>query len=808
MVDVTRTNPTKYLTRKPIAIAVHNNRMLKQIPAVALSLSVALGSSSGVYAADADAAVLEEVVVSARKRDESLQDAPLSIQAINSTALKELGITSFENYALMLPSLSYQTAGPGLSQIYMRGASDGGDGNASGQSPSVAVYLDEQPVTAIGRNLDIHIYDIARVEALAGPQGTLFGASSQGGTLRIITNKPSVEEFEAGFDVGYADTKDGKDSYSAEAYVNQPLGDAAALRVVAWKTKDGGYIDNIAGTRTYALFDAAGNTNLVTEDNNAYVEDDFNELNNKGARAALKIDLNENWSTTAGFIYQKNDTDGVWFHDPDNPNGEVGDLEIQRFNDDSSHDEFKQYSLTVEGDLGFASLTYAGAYMDRDVEYNNDYSEYADYYSTSWIQYYSCNYYEDPGPATAQCTSNNIFYEEDNSYDRQSHEVRLQSQGDSKFQYITGLYYEDATHKYRQEWIQPGMAQGPQFNQFVPNWTSTADSQYLWYLTDQKREDKQYAVFGEFSYDITDDLTGMLGGRYFKNESSLKGVSGYGVLAPGFPALYVDEDVDDKDSIFKANLNYSIIEDKNIYFTWSQGYRPGGLNRDQTPLVNIDYKPDHLTNWEFGWKTTWMDQRLRWNGAAYFMQWEDMQFTKFDSSFGSPVGLTLNIGDAEIKGLESDITFIPAEGWTLSAAVAFNNAELSKDFVIGGNSSPSGTELPFVPEWKYNLNARYEFNIGEFNVFAQAVYAYVGDSYNDIFKYTGGDASVDTREEQADYDNINLTTGIDQDGWGVDLYVYNLTDERAELTRSSVSYDTSITTNRPRTIGIKYRMRF
>ncbi|MCH8099776.1 MAG: TonB-dependent receptor [Proteobacteria bacterium] len=198
-------------------------------------------------------AVLDEIIVTASKRSENLQDVPISITALSSTALEELGITDFDSYAQMLPTLSYKSVGPGTATLIMRGASDGGDGNASGSQPSVGLFLDEAPVTTIASNLDIHIYDIARIEALAGPQGTLYGASSQSGNLRIITNKPDTEEFSAGIDLGASGTTGGDPSYSIEGFVNFPVGDNAAIRLVGWRIEEGGYVDNVAGVRNYTL---------------------------------------------------------------------------------------------------------------------------------------------------------------------------------------------------------------------------------------------------------------------------------------------------------------------------------------------------------------------------------------------------------------------------------------------------------------------------------------------------------------------------------------------------------------------------
>jgi iron complex outermembrane receptor protein len=742
---------------------------------------------------------IETITVTSRKRVENIQDTPLSITALGATKLDELGIENFDDYALMLPSLSYQSAGPGLSQVYMRGASDGGSGNASGSQPSVAIYLDEQPVTAIGRNLDLHIYDIERVEALAGPQSTLFGASSQSGTIRIITNKPQVDTFEGGVDVSYGKTKSGDASHSLEGFMNLPVSDNAAIRLVAWTKRDGGYIDNIAGTRTYGLFTDGGNFSTVEENNDDLIKENFNELTNSGARVALKVNLNDDWIATASYLTQKQETEGVWFQDSENPSGEVGDLEVQRYFPDSMDDEFSQAALTIEGDFGSSSLVYAGSFMDRDVQYFNDYSDYADYFSTSWIQYYGCEYYGS-ADVDVDCSSMAIFYNDDNQYKRNTHELRLQSTDNAPLQYIVGLYYEDASHDYRQEWIMDGMAQGDDFRQFgVSN---------LWYLTDQKRADKQSALFGEVSYAFTEQLTTTLGARWFENESKLVGVSGYGLIAPGFPIINVNSKDEDSDSIFKFNLTYKIDDKKMVYLTWSEGYRPGGINRDETDLVARIYKSDFVTNTELGWKTMWLDNNLRWNGAVYYMQWDDMQFTRFDSSYGSPVGLTINASEAKIVGIESDITYLLTPDWTVTAAFNFNQAELAADLLVGSNLSPEGTALPNVPDFKGNLTSRYNVVIGGYNSFAQIVYSYVGESYSDIYKYKTGDVNLDLRDVNNSYSIVNLSAGIDMDGWGVNMYVDNLTDERAQLSRGGASYDSTVTVNRPRNVGIRFHMLF
>ncbi len=768
------------------------------VPMVTGTLATAALSTSAM-AAEEEQVVdsgIEVIEVTSRKRTENIQSVPTSVQALSSKALEQQGVQNFEDYALLLPSLSFTSAGPGQAQIYMRGAADGGDGNASGSQPSVAVYLDEQPVTAIGRNLDLHVYDVERIESLAGPQSTLFGASSQAGTLRIITNKPDTDAFEAGVSADLSGTDGGDPSHTLEGFVNLPITDDTAIRLVGWNKNEGGYIDNIAGTHTSSLRTNGGIPSTVENDNQAFVEENFNTLENSGLRASLKSQISDNWEALLTTIYQKQDTNGVWYHDPDAPNGEVGDLEVQRFNPESMEDEYTQASVTITGDLGDADIVYTGSFMNRDVEFHTDYSDYTD---SSWVSFYACDYYG-TSSVTADCTNMMIAYNDDNKYKRDTHELRLQSTSDNAFSYTVGLYYEKSSHDYRQEWVMEGMAKGPDFELFgVPD---------LWYLTDQEREDNQSAIFGEMSYQITEQFAVTVGGRYFENDSALSGTSGYGAVAPGFPTINVDTKIDDSGSIFKVNGSYQITDNKLVYLTWSEGYRPGGINRDETDVVGRTYKSDFVENVEFGWKTMSDDQNLRFNGAIYSMTWDDMQLTRYDSSFGSPVGLTINVSESSIIGLESDLTYMLTPNLSLSAAASYNKAELAKDLVVGTNFSPEGTELPNVPELKGNVSARYYQPIFSYDGFIQATYSYVGERQSDIFMYTGGDTTVDVRDDLASYSIANLSAGIEADSWTATIYVKNLTDERAELSKGTAGWDSTVTINRPRTIGVSFSYLF
>ena len=250
---------------------------------------------------DGDASNADVIVVTAQKRSENMQNVPISIQALGTKKLEQLNITDFKGYAQQLPSVSFQALGgtPGTNVVYMRGVASGGDGNHSGSLPSVGVYLDEQPVTTIGGNLDVHIYDIARIESLSGPQGTLYGASSEAGTIRIITNKPSTSGFAARVDGEVNTVAHGGVGGKLEGWFNAPLSDKAALRVVGFYQRDAGFIDNVAGCRaflpeTVPLGCPPAAKGGVRVSNAAFVKSNYNDTEIAGGRAALRLI----WTTT------------------------------------------------------------------------------------------------------------------------------------------------------------------------------------------------------------------------------------------------------------------------------------------------------------------------------------------------------------------------------------------------------------------------------------------------------------------------------------------------------------------------------
>lgn len=778
------------LTRLPLAVAIH------------MACCTVAFAQSDASAKDENTRELETVSVTAQKREENIQKVPIVVQVLDSQKLQELFVSDFDDYVRYLPTVSYQSVAPGFSQVYMRGVASGGDGNHSGPLPSVGIYLDEQPITTIQGALDVHIYDVSRVETLAGPQGTLYGASSQSGTIRIITNKPDPSGFSAGYGVEVNSVSEGGVGFITEGYANIPLSENAAVRLVAWDKYDAGYIDNVLGTRTFP-------TSQITIENTAEAEDDYNDVRTYGARAALQIDLDSGWSFSPTIMGQNQKGDGSFGFDPD-----VGDLEITHFYPEHSEDRWVQSALTVQGKVGNFDLTYAFANLNRDVDTESDYNDYAFWYDT--LLGYGSYFVNDDG----DLINPSQYIQGKDGYSKRSHELRLASPSDERWRVVGGLFWQQQDHEITQRYRIDDLADSLS----VTGWPDT-----IW-LTRQTRRDHDEAVFGELSYDITDKLTATGGFRYFRAENSLEGFFGFsegysgstGEAAcfdetdfKGAPCKNLDKETTENDWLGRFNLTYQIDDGKMIYGTWSEGYRPGGINRRGSLPP---YKADFLTNWEFGWKTTWMDNTFLWNGALFLEEWEDFQFALLGAN-----GLTeiKNANQAEIRGFETEFTWAATYNFSLSGGMALYDAELTENYCgftdDDGNpvtecdapEAPDGTELPVTAKFKGNLTGRYSFEFHEMNAFFQAALVHEGRRKSDL-----------RLEEQAiignldAYTTLDMSLGFARDNWKLEFFLENATDERAELFKftqcaEAVCGEQAYTvTNQPRTFGVRFSQEF
>jgi iron complex outermembrane receptor protein len=809
------------------------------------------------------------IVVTATKREENLQDVPVSVQVLGTRKLDQLNISNFEEYTKQLPSVSFQTAQPGFTTVYMRGVATGGDGNHSGSLPSVGTYLDEQPVTTIGGTLDVHIYDIARIESLAGPQGTLYGASSQAGTIRIITNKP-----ELGIVSGRVDAEINKISHgdwggSLEGMINLPIGDRVAFRASAFYEKDGGFIDNVFGERTYLAPDPDDDVNV---DNNCCTEKNYNDLDTYGGRAALKVDLDDNWTILPQFAYQKATADGSFFMDEDQK-----DLDTVRFREEIAKDKWWQAALTIQGKLANFDITYAGAYMDRKRFADTDYTDYTDAYNQYYIDYYN-NYVETYGYAPSFCASPGILgcnVYTDNAgniidprqhitgtdhFKKMSHELRIASPADKPIRALVGAFFQKQKNHIFQNYLVDNLATD----------LSVADYPGTLWLTNQKRVDKDWALFGEASFDITPQITLTAGGRLYKFNNTLFGFAGFGrpnpigsstgegrcltvngeefrddplsPLATGDSGLDIPcynvanvnsngEAVPRKSkgdgALYRFNAQWKPQEDLMFYATWSKGFRPGGINRQ--PLAP-PYQPDFLVNYEAGWKTTLLDGRLRWNGAVYHQDWKDIQFSYLGLN---SLTVIQNGRKARINGIESDINYSEG-GLTLTAAAAYTDAK-TKGNICGAaievdpspdctgiidvndpddptdddvNSivTPSGTRLPITPKFKASATARYAWPMWTGKAHVQGTIAYQGSAPSDL-----DPAQNDLLGKISSSTLVDAFAGYDWDRYNVELFVTNLFDDRNELSRfvvCSICTQVKVVPGRPRTIGLRLGAKF
>ena len=773
---------------------------------------------------------LEEIIVTAQKRTENLQQVPVSIQALGTEKLEELNVADFDDYVKFLPSVSYQTFGPGFALVYMRGVASGGDGNHSGPLPSVGVYLDEQPITTITGALDLHMYDVARVEALAGPQGTLYGASSQAGTIRIITNKPDPSGFSASYGVEANTIAGGDMGYLGEGYVNVPIGEKAAIRLVGWARKDGGYIDNIAYQRTWP---ACADSGLVpvedcTTDSARLAKKDFNEVDTFGARAALRIDLNDNWTVTPTIMGQNMEADGVYGYDQT-----LGKFKTAHVYPDFTKDKWWQAALTVEGRIANLDVVYAGAYLDRNIESELDYSDYSYFYDV----YGSYSLYitdANGNPTIGQ------YIWADDGFKKVSHELRISTPSDRRLRGVLGLFWQKQTHDILQRYLVDDL--NPDY--WVTGWDET-----IW-LTQQQRVDRDEAVFGELSFDITDKLTATGGIRFYSFDNTLEGFFGYGDWGwsstgeaqcnalgltetyRGAPCKYLDKRTKDSDSIGKLNLTYRFSDDHMVYATWSEGFRPGGINRRGTLPP---YAADTLTNYELGWKTTWADGRLRFNGALFQESWDDFQFALLGQN-----GLTeiKNAAQAEILGVEMDVAWAVTDNFQVSGGVAWIDSELTKPycgFVDPDTQKPvaqdpcpdfydrdddpttdfvdpearKGTRLPVTPEWKANLTLRQEFQLGSWDSYWRASLIYKGDSRADLRDFENSILG-----DQPGYEVVDFSAGVSRDSYSIELFVNNVFDEDGMLYRyvqcaeAVCGAQPYVVTTPPRTIAVKFSQKF
>ena len=807
---------------------------LKMMP-IASAIATAVHPASAQQQPAESTGGLQEIVVTAEKRVENLQNVPLSITAIGNEQLENLNIQSQDAYIKFLPSVTTQKSGsgggangPGFGSVIMRGISSDAGQNHSGPTPTVGTYLDEQPITTIQGAMDVHLYDIARVEALAGPQGTLYGASSEAGTLRIITNKPDPSAFKAEYQLEGSLIPSHDAGGLLQGFVNIPLGTNAAVRLVGWYEHDPGYIDNVHATRTFPQFG-------VAVDNAPWARKNFNDTTIFGARGALKIDLGDNWTVTPFIMTQGTRANGFNAYAADFPafasgynSVNVGDLQLEHFSHDYVYDNFVDTALTIEGKVSNFDLVYAGAYLKRHDLTHTDYSDYSLAYDVT-LPSYTAPIVDNAGN---HINPTQMIWGKD-GYEKVSHEVRLQSPRDWVVHFIVGGFYQRQLHNIEQDYVidnlaGPGCTFGPNCSLWVTGWTDT------WWLTKQQRVDRDYAGFGEVTWDVTSSLSLLAGLRQFRYDNSLEGYRGYGINNPlgiasglgeagvcdftvqfqGAPCLSFDKTTSGTGNTPKFTATYKFDANHLVYATYSKGFRPGGINRvgDLPP-----YQADYLKNYEIGWKTTWLDNHLRYNGAFFWEDWTNFQF-----AFLGANGLTriANAGAARVTGMENELQWAVAQGVSFAAGLSLLNPRLTENYcgAIDANGSPitdcpaplspSGTQLPGTSKVKGNLIVRDDFGIGQWMAYAQGAYVYQSSEWDDLRLAQRAEIGP-----QPSFGTLDLSFGITRDTQSLDLFLTNVFDERGQLFRFNQCGSCSIVANyavptQPRTIALRYAHKF
>jgi iron complex outermembrane recepter protein len=850
-----------------VADATSCGRQELRFASVASAVSAVLAGVPIAYAQQENGA-LQEVIVTAQKRAENEQSVPISLEVLNARKLEELNVVNLDGYVEFLPGVSYvRNVGdgggngqPGTAHVYMRGVASGGDGNPAGPLPSVGTYLDEQPVTTIVGTVDVHLYDIARIEVLEGPQGTLFGASSEAGTIRIITNKPDLSGFKAGYDVGVNSVDHGGIGYVSEGFVNIPISPIAAVRLVGWDEHDAGFISNVPGTnasagivdgvRTFPTWNAANGGGGVVGagaiSNAAYVKNDFNTVDTWGGRGALKLDLGDNWTVTPTFMGQSVEADGFFGYDPT-----VGDLDVVRFGAPNSHDSWTQAALTVEGDVSNFDIVYASAYMTRDTHALNEYSDYSYFYD----KYFGSGSFwvgNNGKPIMPQ-----QFVIGRSHFTKWSNELRVSTPQNLPVKGTMGIFAQRQVHDIWQQYTMPGLGgdpfatnpQGLASNLIIPGVVGNT----IW-LTDEQRVDTDSAAFGQLVWDIDSHWSVTGGIRFYRAKTSLQGFFGYsanyeqltgfnsGMLQcgppggaadityepfKGAPCTDLNQSVEDTGNTPLLNLTYKFDPDHLVYATYSKGFRPGGVNRSS---AYPPFKAEYLTNYEAGWKTEWLDHRVRWNGAVFWEDWNDFQFSFIGEN---SVTIVANGGAAQIKGVESNLDWVVGGGWTLASSLTLIDAKLTSNYcgtldasgqpitncptqqnsfsdgiTITGPLAPAGTTLPITPKFKGNAIVRYTFRLMNWDAHAQAAQVYQDATWQNL--------RLPDRQalgENPPYGLFNLSTGIEKHGLSLELVATNLFDKRASLTRFVACQPTNCTQpyiipTQPRTVALMFAQKF
>jgi iron complex outermembrane recepter protein len=862
-----------------------NPRVLSAVVAIlGTQAAAAFAQSQPAAAGASDTGSLAEVIVTAQRVAQNIQDVPMTVQALTGNTLSELNVQTFDQYIKYLPNVTQTSDGPAQGNIFMRGLATSQQGSigqgagTTGQFPMVATYLDEESVSMPGRNLDVYAADIDRIEVLEGPQGTLFGGGALSGVIRYVTHGPKLGLTEGSVTAGYGVTAHGDPDSNLIGVLNLPiLEDHLAVRGVIYQDHQGGYIDNVPSTFTRAGTDEGFQlynggvvpTNSVAINNYQQAGGHINPLTYTGLRVELLYKINDEWDALLSQSYQNMDAQGVFYQMPYssedvtfNALGEpIGShplpaLSVTLFNPSFDKDRFENTALVVNGTIGDLKLIYSGSYLVRNVEQVQDYTNYA---RGVFGYYYQCAGYSSD-PATGQCYTPSTTWRESERITHQSHELRLSTPAGWRLRALAGVYWERYAMLDQTHWSYvtvPTCSTSLDVNCYLPiePWPGSPTFTPLpasGFFDDTQRGYKQLAEFASVDLDIVPKvLTVSAGIRHFKydeNESggdvgsfyckafaptTYFGFCGMNPQAGAFgssPPYGTDFASNPYSASFsgnrgRASVSWHVTPDVMLYYTWSQGFRPGTFNRstgchlpgpdavDQycTPAGTV---PDNVTNNEVGWKSQWFDHRLQFNTSIYQEVWDDAQVGFFCPQCGLG-NLTFNTNGPRyrVRGFEPSLLARLTQGLMVQLAASWHSGEQTNSpYLIDNNpasvnhgkaitSIPNpygavGSPLAYSPAFNMNARVRYDWAMGNYALFLQAGAVHQAH----MLTATGYVPAYDIPA----YTSYDAAAGIGKGSWNVQLYGQNITNLN---TPTDISGDLFVLTEvpvHPRVLGIRF----
>ncbi len=740
-------------------------------------------------AAPVPGAQLEEVIVTAQKRAENLEKVPLSVVAFSSATLEESGVQDFSSLAARIPGVTLNSAGPGQSSYSIRGVASVG-----GNAPTTGVYIDETPILPSGGDgataaIDPDLFDLARVEVLRGPQGTLYGASSMGGTVRFITNQPNLASTEATVKGEGSYTEHGGGNGRFDAMLNVPLVDGrAALRLVATYKNVSGFIDKEVGVW-------APNPNALPPPFPAYpaspaqpaaIARNVNDQKLYTVRTILKVAVNDNFTITPSVWVQSLEMGGASNYDIPTGDSSAPLVQQRPFNLSEAYtDRFTLSNLTLKYDLGWGSLLSTSSYMVRKENTPDDETEALE--TTIPQGQFVPNVYN-PTVTTHEFT--------------EEARIAFNPQG-SPLNGVAGVYFNNSDRHYSVWYLTPGYAQ------FANSYTTSAllsgvTLSDLNYSQHGDYAPRQYAVFSEVNYALTSKWKLTAGLRWYDLQyDAVRYEDGW---SNGGPTVS-DGTAKNTGVNPKGEISYQATDDQLYYASASRGVRPGGVNTSNLAEKGCGqdygpYQPDSLWNYEVGAKTRSLDGRLTVNAAAYYIKWKDVQQGE---TLPCSYQITENAGAAVVKGGELEMQSLIAAHLQLGLGVGYTHAVLDADAPnLGGLR---GEQLENVPLWNGNASAKLFFAVQPgYPAFLRADAQYVGRSYP-FFDHS------DPATYQGDYAILDLRAGLGHGAWELNVFCTNALDKQAALSdflsdNYSAPNRVRMFTNQPRTTGLSLSWQF